>query len=141
MLTNNNKKLEHKQMIFFSDYDIKHFIALENILLDGTFSYPKGYEQAIIIMYMDVIILKMIPGIFIISNNKAYQGYKTIFQDLLNKINIFTKINKSKFKLKTVTSDFEKALYSAFKEIFSKEIFNLLHIGCYYHYIYNIRKI
>jgi len=140
ILTNDNKKLEHKHMIFFSDYDIKRFIASENILLDGTFSYPKGYEQTLILMYMDVIVLKMIPGIFIISNNKTYEGYKLIFNDLLNKINIFTKINKSKLKIKTVTTDFEVALYTAFKEIFIKEVPNLHHIGCYYHYIYNIRK-
>lgn len=140
VLTNDNKKLEHKHMIFFSDYDIRRFIASEHILIDGTFSYPKGYCQTIILMYMDVIVLKMIPGIFIISNNKTYEGYKIIFEDLLKKINIFTKINKSKLKLKTITSDFEIALYQAFKDIFIKEIPDLEHIGCFYHYIYNVRK-
>ena len=140
VLTNENKKLEHKHMIFFSDYDIRRFIASEHILINGTFSYPKGYCQTIIIMYMDVIVLKMLPVIFIISNNKTYEGYKIIFEDLLKKINKFTKINKSKLKMKTITSDFELALYSVFKDIFINEIPDLEHIGCYYHYIYNIRK-
>ena len=49
---------------------------------------------------------------------------------------MFTKINKSKLKWKTITSDFEFALYSAFKDIFINEVPDLEHIGCYYHYIY-----
>lgn len=52
ILTNENKKLEHKHMIFISDYDIRRFIVSEHILIDGTFSFPKGYCQIIIIMYL-----------------------------------------------------------------------------------------
>ena len=31
--------------------------------------------QTIIIMYYDILIEKMIPGIFIVINNKTFEGY------------------------------------------------------------------
>ena len=62
---------------------MKRFIASEYILINETFSYPKDYYQSIIIMYLDVKILKMIPGIFIVSNNKIYESYKFIFLGLI----------------------------------------------------------
>ena len=140
LITNNNKEIVHKHILFFSDFDIKRFIASENILIDGTFSYPKGYYQTIIIMYLDVIILKMIPGIFIVSNNKTYEGYKFIFLDLLTKLNSIMSYNKSKLKLVSVTSDFEIALYTAFLDVFKSICPNIKHIGCFYHYLANIEK-
>ncbi len=35
--------------------------------------------QTIIIMYFDVVIEKMIPGIFIVINNKKEEGYIDCF--------------------------------------------------------------
>ena len=140
LITNNNKEIIHKHILFFSDFDIKRFIASEHILIDGTFSYPKGYYQTIIIMYLDAIILKMIPGIFIVSNNKTYEGYKFIFLGLLTKINSIMSCNKSKLKLVSVTSDFEIALYTAFLDVFKTICQNIKHIGCFYHYLANIEK-
>jgi hypothetical protein len=58
-------------MIFFSDFDIKRLINSEHLLVDRTFIFPIGFMQAIIIMYYDVIIEKMIPRIFIVANNKT----------------------------------------------------------------------
>ena len=74
-------------MIFFSDFYILRLIASENILIDCTFSFPKGYLQTLIIMYFDVIILKMIRGIFICKNIK-----------LMKDINVFFKIYFQKLK-------------------------------------------
>ena len=50
---------------FFTDFDIKRLASSEHLLIDGTFIYPLGFMQTVIIMYFDVIIEKMIPGIFI----------------------------------------------------------------------------
>ena len=41
---------------------------------------------------------------------------------------------------KTFTTDFEVTLYSAFNDVFSKEVKDLKHIGCFYHYMFNIIK-
>ena len=77
-------------MIFFSDFDIKRLIKSEHLLIDGTFVKPIGFLQAIIIMYYDIIIDKMIPGIYIIINNKTYEGYYDSFlfiKNFIDKIN------------------------------------------------------
>ena len=138
--TNKNKKINHKHLLFFSDYDAKRIIASENFLIDCTFSFPVGYKETLIIMYLDSIELKMIPGIFCCTNNKTYEGYKYIFNDILEKLLAYSKNNKKKLKLKTFTTDFEVSLYSAFNEVFSKEVKDLKHIGCFYHYMFNIIK-
>lgn len=70
LITKEKKQFYHKHILLFSDFYIKRFILSEHILIDDTFSYQKEYQQTIIIMHLDVIILKMIPGIFIITNNK-----------------------------------------------------------------------
>lgn len=43
LITKNNKEIVHKHILFFSYFDIKRYIAFEHILIDGTFSFPKGY--------------------------------------------------------------------------------------------------
>ena len=79
IVTNDKKIIENKSMIFFSDFDIKRLIKSEHLLIDGTFVKPIGFLQTIVIMYFDIIIDKMIPGIFIIINNKTYEGYYDSF--------------------------------------------------------------
>ena len=91
-------------------------------------------------MYLDVSELKMIPEIFCCTNNKTYEGYKYIFQDLLEKLLGYSNNKKTKLKLKTFTTDFEVALYTTFNDVFSTEIKDLQRIGCFYHYIFNIIK-
>ena len=75
IICKNNRCIDYKAMIFFSDFDIKRLVNSEHILIDGTFIYPEGYLQTIVIMNYDYIIDKMIPGIFIIINNKTEEGY------------------------------------------------------------------
>ena len=36
---------------YMTDFDIKRLINSEHLLIDGTFIYPNGYMQTIIIMY------------------------------------------------------------------------------------------
>ena len=70
--------IDHSHLIFFTELSIKRLIISENLLIDGTFTYPKGYYQTIIIMFYDPIIFKMIPGIFIaikIKHNRDTQQF------------------------------------------------------------------
>ena len=138
LVTKNKKTIDHKAIIFFSDFDIKRFINSEHILLDGTFIYPIGFMQTIIFMYYDNISDKMIPGIFIIINNKTYEGYVDCFIYIKNYIYKLNN-NEEKINIKTFTTDFEIALYHAFNIVFNKNK-NIRHIGCFFHYMQNIRK-
>ena len=96
--------------------------------------------QTIIIMYYDIIIEKMIPGVFIIINNKTEEGYLDCFLYLKYCIDKIVIINKKELvHFTTFTTDFEIALINAFNKVFNKEK-NIRHIGCYFHYIQNIRK-
>ena len=140
LITRENKKIEHKHILFFSDFDIRRLVACKHILLDGTFSYPKQYKQTIIIMYLDPIIMKMIPGIFAVVNNKSYEGYKCVFTDLLSKIKMYNKSDNTSLNFDTFTSDFENALYTSFYDVFKILRPNLKHIGCFYHYMHNIEN-
>ncbi len=93
---------------------------------------PEGFVQTIIIMYLDPIYEKMIPGIYITIYNKFKNGYIEIFQYikkfLINYIN--NKIEKIKWS--SYTTDFEIALFKAFGETFDF-IENLHHYGCFFH--------
>ena len=54
-------------------------------------------------------------------------------------INKLTKQNPNKIKFKTFTTDYEIALFKAFNELFNERN-QIKHIGCYFHYLQNIRK-
>ena len=133
------KMIEHKAIIFFSDFDIKRLLVSEHLLIDGTFVYPHNYSQTIIIMYYDIIILKMIPGIFIVINNKTEEGYIDCFMYIKYYIDRLLIKNKNQVKFKTFTTDFEIALFKAFDYIFNQDK-SIKHIGYYFHYVQNIRK-
>jgi len=91
------------------------------------------------IMYYDTLYYKMIPGIIIIVNNKTLNGYLEIFNFI--KISILNKIENKleRLKWRTFTTDFEIALYEAFGRTF-EFIKNFKHIGCFFHFLMNIRK-
>ena len=46
----------------------------------------------------------------------------------------------TKLKFATFTTDFEKALFNAFDKILNINKKKIKHVGCYFHYIQNIRK-
>ena len=137
--SNSNKLFTHKHIIFFLEESIKRIIASEHLLIDATFVFPKTYSETIIIMYFDNLINKMIPGIYIVSNNKNYKGYLTIFIYIKTYILSMVKNDKKKIKWLSFTSDYEIGLYTAFQKAFDF-IENLVHYGCYFHYMKNIRK-
>ena len=84
-------------------------------------------------MYYDILIEKMIPGIFIVINNKTFEGYVDCFTYIKNYI-IKLNHNNQNINMKTFTSDFEIGLYMAFQAVFNKDN-NLRHIGCYFHFL------
>ena len=51
LITKDNKIIDHKTLIFFTDFDIKRLIVSEYLLIDVTFVYPFNYMKTIIIMY------------------------------------------------------------------------------------------
>ena len=121
----------HKHIIFYIDDIIKRLISAENILIDYTFCYPQDFYETIIIMFYDNLYNKMISGVFVTVNNKKQEGYKAIFDSL--KIDILSYIDNdiNEIKGKTVTTDFETALYKAF--FYSCNIItNLKHNGYFF---------
>ena len=88
------KYLHINILFFFLEESIARIIASEHLLIDETFVYPKTFSETIIIMYYDPLLYKMIPGIFIVSNNKNYKGYETIFIYIKNYLLLYVKNDK-----------------------------------------------
>ena len=139
LLNKENKIINHKAMIFFSDFDIKRLAFSKHLLIDGTFIYPTGFLQTIVIMYYDEIIDKMIPGIYITINNKTEERYLDTFNYIKYYLYKILEKREEQSNFETYTTDFEIALYSAFNKVFNVDN-NIRQIGCYFHYLQNIRK-
>lgn len=136
----NDKKeiIEHKHMIFFTEYDIKRIFSSEHILIDATYIFPVGFSETIIIMYYDIIIFKFMPAIYILINNRTKVGYTHIFKDLYEYIKNYEKEIKYKLNWKSWTSDFELVLINSFNEVF--EEYKIEHHGCFIHFMKNCYK-
>ena len=61
-------------------------INSKHSLIDATYTYPKYFYETIIVMFYDSLLFCMIPGIFIVSNNKKFEGYNLIFLYIKNYI-------------------------------------------------------
>ena len=90
-------------------------------------------------MYYDEIINKMIPGIYITINNKTEEGYTDIFIYIKYYIDKLLKNRDEQYKFETFTTDFEIVLYNAFNKVFNVDN-HIRQIGCYFHFLQNIRK-
>ena len=123
----------HEHMIFVSNFFIRKLRNTNHIYIDGTFMYPKGFSQLIVILYIDEESGKRYPGLFALINNKKQEGYKYLFKKILD---ILTLENTSNKKILSYTIDFEKGLINATRYIFGE----IRQIGCYYHYCRNIRE-
>ena len=73
-------------------------------------------------------------------NNKSFDGYRHVFIDLLEAIESYEKLIKNNLKWVSYTSDFETALIKAFSQIFTINKYNIIHYGCYFHFLKNCRK-
>ena len=118
---------QHEHIIYVSDYFIKKLNKSSHFYIDGTFVYPKGFKQLIVILYYDSDLNKRFPGLFALINNKKENGYLELFRKIYDIISI----NKTKeISLKSYTIDFEIGLINVCKSIFK----NVKCVGCYYHY-------
>ena len=128
----------HEHIIFISNYFIKKISQAEHFYIDGTFVYPKGFVQLIVILYYDNKTKKRYPGLFALINNKKEAGY--IY--LLNSIKRIITLEDSKLmNLKSITLDFEAGLINAVEAVFP----DIRIIGCFYHFVraikYNFKKL
>ena len=122
----------HEHFIFISNYFIKKLNQAEHLYIDGTFIFPPGFIQLIVILYRDDNSGVRYPGLFALINNKKFEGYKYLFE----KINfLITLENTIKSNFQSYTIDFERALINATNIIFE----NKRQVGCFYHYCRNIR--
>lgn len=121
---NNGKKLfRHEHFIFCTNFYIRKL----------TFLFPTGFSQLIVILYLDDDNQKKYPGMFILSNNKKYEGYLKIIKRVRN---IITIENSRELKLKSYSTDYEEGLLKAIGEVFIE----FRGIGCFFHYCQNIYK-
>ena len=126
-------QFEHEHMIFISNYFVNKISASTPIYIDGTFLYPDGFKQLIVILYRDDISGIRYPGLFALINNRKYEGYKLLFERIKF---ILTIENSRKLNFISYSIDFEKPLINATSTVFD----NIRQVGCYYHYCRNIRE-
>ena len=123
----------HEHIIFISNYFIRKLRESEHFYIDGTFVYPAGFKQLIIILYYEKKSCKRYPGLFALINNKSQNGYIKLFQSIKNIISI----DKTKdLNLKSITTDFELGLINALEEVFP----GFRKVGCFYHFVKAIKE-
>ena len=128
------KKLKkHEHFIFISNFQIRKICTSKHLYIDGTFIKPKGFTELIIILYHDEELNIRAPGCYILLNNKSEIVYTKVFKKFRKIISIE---NSREFVLQTYITDFETALLNSLKKIF----LNTRRVGCYYHYVKNIRQ-
>ena len=66
----------HEHMIFISNYFINKMAKAEHIYIDGTFLYPPGFIQLIVILYRDENTVIRYPGLYALINNKKLEVIK-----------------------------------------------------------------
>ena len=90
-LDSKRKIIDHVHIIFFKELSIMRLIISENLLINGTFTYSKGFYQLIIIIFYEPLIFKTIQDIFIVINNKTLNEYYLIFKYIKQYISIYRK--------------------------------------------------
>ena len=100
---------------------------MTHFYIDGTYIYPKGFKQLIVILYYDAELDERFPRLFALINNKKENGYFQFFQNIYDIISIN---NSKNIYLKSYTFDFENGIINACKSIFK----NIKCVWYYYHY-------
>ena len=105
---NSEKKLyNHERMIFTSPFQINKIINSPHLYFVGTFVFPPGFMQMIIILYYDNEIKKRAPDAYILLNNKKEKSYIKVLRNFKSIITLANTIN---LKLISYSSDYEIAL-------------------------------
>ena len=123
---------EHEHIIYVSDFFIKKLRMSRHFYIDGTFVFPEGFKQLIVILYYDEQTKKRYPGIFSLINNKTEAGYLELLSSIYNIITIEKTKN---IKLESYTTDFEIGLMNALDKIFP----NVRKVGCFFHFTRALR--
>ena len=69
----------HQHMIFISNYFINKLLEARHIYIEGTFLFPDGFNQLIVILYRDEISGVRYPCLFALINNQKNESYKFLF--------------------------------------------------------------
>ena len=137
-IENNNNSNVGNYILFGYNLLIRRAKLSFHWALDATYNYTYGYEQLLILMFLDKITDKMFPFIFVLMSKKDYNSYYSIFNFMCECIN--NNFEEENIYLESFCTDFEEAMYSSFKSVFGKKINNLHHIGCYFHYLQACRR-
>jgi len=122
-----NKDATYNWIIWMSNFQLLRFRSAIHIYVDGSFDVvPKGFKQLITILAEDAITKLGIPVAFMMLDSKTKASYLLGFQALHS---IVTSLGEIQLNLKSVTLDFEKNFFFAFKEVFKLTI-----IPCLYHF-------
>ena len=124
---------KHEHIIFMSNYFIRKLQNALHYYIDDTFIHTPGFKQIIIIMYLDLNFNKRYPALFCLMNNKNKEGYIEIFNEIKK---IITIENTTNLKLESISLDFEIGIIEAIQIVFP----NVNIIGCYFHFMKNLRK-
>ena len=127
------KLIYHEHIIFISNYFIKKLRVSEHFYIDGTFVYPSGFRQLIVILFYENKRCKRYPGLFALINNKTENGYIELFKSIKN---ILTIENTKNLQLKTISTDFELGLINAIDDVFPE----VRKVGCFYHFVRAIKE-
>ena len=79
-----NKLIMHEHAIFLSNYFLKCLQLSSHYYIDGTYIFPKDFNQLLVIQFIHNQYNIRIPGCFILINNKTEAGYKYMFKILYN---------------------------------------------------------
>ena len=74
--------------IYIYSYFIRKLRAAEHFYIDGTFVFPNGFKQLLVILYKDNNKNKRFPGAFALINNKKEAGYLELFRSIYNIITL-----------------------------------------------------
>ena len=91
--------------------------------IDGTWIYPNGFKQLIIILYRDNETGKRFPALFALINNKNESGYNLLFKKIKEIITLF---NTKPLNLRSFTCDNEKGLVNSLNNIYENMCMLLL---------------
>ena len=90
-------------------------------------------------MYLDNITNKYYPVFFVLMRNKDTNTYLGIFKSIYKYIT--NNYINYEFNLKSFCTDFEEAIFTAFKKIFNNNIEHPFHhSGCLLHYLQSNRR-
>ena len=112
IINDNKHYIEHKHLILFSYYHFKGIFSSKHILIDWH-TYSPLVPQTMILIHYVIIFFKFIPGIFILTYNKIYNGYKHIFRDIIELIENYEEETNNSLNWEKITAKFENALINA----------------------------